>query len=80
MDFAFVLEARHVIRPKRVRHPTAWPFVSSCSPPLLSKTQLLSTTRTLAIPDKDFHPANCLPSQAHSTALRAVFACDVAKR
>jgi hypothetical protein len=42
--FAFRSQARRHTRPYRVRHPTDWKFVSSCSPPRLTTTQLDSTT------------------------------------
>ncbi len=35
-------EVGHDNRPKRVRHPTDQQFISSCSPPPLARTQLLS--------------------------------------
>jgi len=37
-------EAGHDNRPNRVRHPTDQRFTSSCSPPPLTRTQLLSVT------------------------------------
>ena len=42
--FALLGQARRSARPNRVRHPTDCPFVSSCSPPPLTRTQLLLTT------------------------------------
>jgi len=44
LGFAFPLQARHDNRPNRVRHPTDRSFTSSCSPPPLVRTQLLSVT------------------------------------
>ena len=39
------MRARHNDRPNRVRYPADRLFTSSCSPPFLSKTQLLSVNR-----------------------------------
>ncbi len=38
------LKARRNTMPNRVRYPTDWLFTSSCSPPHLTMTQLLSVT------------------------------------
>jgi len=43
--FTMHTEARQLIPPNRVRYPTDWSFASSCSPPCLTTTQLLSATR-----------------------------------
>jgi hypothetical protein len=40
--------------PNRVRHPADWSFVSSCSPPRLAATQLLSTTEFWYSPTRTF--------------------------
>jgi len=44
LGFANAREARQKQRPNRVRHPTDQTFTSSCSPPRLTATQLLSVT------------------------------------
>src|SRR5260221_7971583 len=53
--------------PNRVRHyPTDQTFVSDCSPPPLSRTQLPSTTRLRHYNlGKDLHLADSTRSQAH---------------
>src|SRR5208282_1920167 len=56
----------HDIRPNRVRYPTDQQFTSSCSPPPLTRTQLLSVTKFKPDFDKDFHLANLTHLQAHS--------------
>src|SRR5208337_1973135 len=56
----------HDIRPNRVRYPTDQQFTSSCSPPPLTRTQLLSVTKFKPNFDKDFHLANLTHLQAHS--------------
>jgi len=43
-DFAMNEQARRVTPPNRVRHPAHRQFASSCSPPRLAATQLLSAT------------------------------------
>ena len=48
--FATLVQARRNIPPKQVRHPTDRQFVSSCSPPRLATTQLLSTTELWRTP------------------------------
>ncbi len=45
LGFAVHKRARHNDRPNRVRYPADRLFTSSCSPPFLSKTQLLSVNR-----------------------------------
>ena len=50
-------EAGHDNRPNRVRHPTDQRFTSSCSPPPLTRTQLLSVTKYRPYFDRDFHPS-----------------------
>ncbi len=62
--FAIDSQARRRIRPNRVRHPADWSFVSGCSPPRLSATQLPSTSGSSVSPGEDFH----LPERAHSRA------------
>lgn len=42
--FARAQKARQDSTPKRVRHPTGYPFASGCSPPRLTTTQLPSAT------------------------------------
>jgi hypothetical protein len=44
LGFATRSQARQHTLPKQVRHPTGYPFASSCSPPRLAATQLLSTS------------------------------------
>src|SRR6202043_3052538 len=44
--FAPIQQARHGFTPKQVRAPTDWQFASSCPPPRLSATQLLSATKS----------------------------------
>ncbi len=63
--FATSQRARHDTPPNRVRHPTDRCFVSGCSPPHFTVTQLPSTTGSLTDPHRDFHPANQTPSRAH---------------
>jgi len=38
------LQARRYTPPKRVRHPTGYPFASGCFPPRLAATRLPSAT------------------------------------
>ena len=45
-----------VAAPRRHRSSTDYPFTSSCSPPRVATTQLLSVTRREAPPARDFHP------------------------
>ena len=45
-DFATHEQARRNIPPNRVRHPADRQFASSCSPPRLATTQLLSASRS----------------------------------
>ena len=66
LGFAFRLQARHDNRPNRVRHPTDRRFTSSCSPPPLARTQLLSVTEFRPNPDKDLHLADSIHSQTHA--------------
>jgi hypothetical protein len=42
--FAITWQARRHNRPKRVRHPTDWSFISCCFPPHLAAKQLRSIT------------------------------------
>src|SRR3990170_6617620 len=56
----------HDNRPNRVRYPTDRQFTSSCSPPPLARTQLLSVTKFKPNFGKDFHLADLTHSQAHS--------------
>ena len=53
-------------RPNQVRHPTDQQFTSSCSPPPLARTQLLSVTKFKPNFDKDFHLAGLTHLQAHN--------------
>ena len=69
--FAVIQQARHGFTPKRVRAPTDWQFASSCSPPRLSATQLLSATKlrltltgTLTLLTKRPHGRTGWPGQA----------------
>jgi len=66
LGFAFPLQARHDNRPNRVRQPTDRRFTSSCSPPPLARTQLLSVTEFRPNPDKDLHLADPIHSQTHN--------------
>ena len=51
LGFASVSQARHDDWPNRVRQPADRKFASSCSPPPLSRTQLLSTKGRRSIPE-----------------------------
>ena len=48
--FATLVQARRNTPPKQVRYPTDRKFVSSCSPPRLATTQLLSTKQLWLTP------------------------------
>ena len=65
-DFAMNEQARRNSPPNRVRYPTDQQFVSGCSPPRFTATQLPSTTEFVASSDTDFHRADVAPSRAHS--------------
>ena len=56
--FAFNEQARLCTPPKRVRHPTGCRFASSCSPPRLAATQLLSATCVVTSHGTDSHYAD----------------------
>jgi hypothetical protein len=68
--FAVNEQARRYTPPKRVRFTTDRRFVSSCSPPRLTATQLLSTSGSMAHPGADSHRADTRPSWAHSPRRR----------
>ena len=51
LGFASVSQARHDDWPNRVRQPADRKFASSCSPPPLTRTQLLSTKGRRSIPE-----------------------------
>jgi len=51
-------QARQLTPPKRVRHPTGCSFASSCFPPRLAATQLLSTSCAVTPHGRDSHPAD----------------------
>ena len=53
------------------RCSTDYPFTSSCSPPRVTTTQLLSVTRREAPPARDFHPPCILPLKRTSAAVPA---------
>ena len=66
LGFATGLQARHDNRPNRVRHyPMDWSFTCSCSPPPLTRTQLLTVTEFRSNSDEDFHLADSMRSEAH---------------
>jgi hypothetical protein len=48
LGFTFESQARHSVRPNRVRYPTDGSFAFSCSSPRLLATQLLSATGQIA--------------------------------
>jgi len=65
-DFTFDEQARRSVWPNRVRPPTDCGFVSSCSPPRLAATQLLSTAGSGHLPREDLHLSDRACFQAHS--------------
>ena len=58
-------QARQLTPPKRVRHPTGCSFASSCFPPRLAATQLLSTSCAVTPHGRDSHPADEASSRTH---------------
>ena len=64
--FASGEQARRYAMPKRVRHPTGYPFASGCSPPRLAATQLPSASYAVTTHGKDFHLADKASSRTHS--------------
>ena len=62
--FATNEQARHRSTPNQVRHPTDCRFISGCSPPRLSATQLPSITELATGSDTDFHHANRASSRS----------------
>jgi len=64
--FATNEQARRNTPPNRVRQPTGCSFVSGCSPPRLTATQLPSTTQVVTSYGMDFHLANKASSRTHS--------------
>jgi len=70
LDFALNPQARHGVRPNRVRTPaTDYVFASGCSPPHLAVTQLPSATGNGHLPEEDFHLPTRACSQAHGFRL-----------
>ena len=69
LDFTLNPQARRYARPNRVRHPTDCMFASSCFPPRLTATQLLSATGSGHLPEGDFHPSDRACFQAHGFRL-----------
>jgi hypothetical protein len=66
LDFALSPQARHGVRPNRVRYTaTDCVFASGCSPPHLAVTQLPSATGNGHLPEEDFHLLNRACFQAH---------------
>ena len=71
LDFALNPQARHSVRPNRVRKTaTDYVFASGCSPPHLAVTQLPSATGNGHLPVEDFHLSNRACSQAHGFRLK----------
>jgi hypothetical protein len=70
LDFALHEEAHRHVRPNRVRHPTDCRFVSSCSPPRLTATQLPLTIGSEHLPREDLHLSDRACFQAHSCPRR----------
>ena len=64
--FALNEQARHAVPPNRVRFATGCPFASSCSPPRIAATQLLSTSQAVTACGGDLHPADKASSRTHS--------------
>ena len=64
-------QARQLTPPKRVRHPTGCSFASSCFPPRLAATQLLSTSCAVTPHGRDSHPADEASSRTHDRRPRA---------
>ena len=62
--FATNEQARHRSTPNQVRHPTDCRFISGCSPPRLTATQLPSITEPTTGSDTDFHHANRASSRS----------------
>src|SRR5215469_13365504 len=62
--FATNEQARHRSTPNQVRHPTDCRFISGCSPPRLTATQLPSITELATGSDTDFHHANRASSRS----------------
>lgn len=67
LDFALNPQARHYVRPKRVRFTTDCMFASGCFPPHLTVTQLPSATGSEHPPGEDFHLLNRTCFQAHGS-------------
>ncbi len=68
--FAMSEQARRTTPPKRVRHPAGCSFASSCSPPRLATTQLLSATCVTTSHRLDFHLPDKTTSRTHSLRRR----------
>jgi hypothetical protein len=66
LNFALNPQARHYVRPNRVRKPaTDCMFASGCSPPHLAVTQLPPATGIGHLPEEDFHLPDRACFQAH---------------
>jgi hypothetical protein len=63
-------QARRALPPNQVRYPTDRQFASSCSPPLLAATQLLSTSWLTTSPRMSFHRADKASSRTHDVRFR----------
>ena len=72
--FATNEQARHRSTPNQVRHPTDCRFISGCSPPRLTATQLPSITEPTTGSDTDFHHANRASSRSALDPAKAVIA------
>ena len=68
--FALNEQARHAVPPNWVRFATGCPFASSCSPPRIAATQLLSTSQAVTACGGDLHPADKASSRTHSSPRR----------
>ena len=68
--FATGSKARRKLPPKQVRYPTDRWFASSCSPPRLAATQLLSTSGPTTGPRADLHHADKASSRTHDPRFR----------
>jgi hypothetical protein len=69
LGFAIHMQARHTIRPKRVRHPTDRQFAFRCFPPRLAATQLRSATGRRAYARKGLGILSGCSSLIHLTFL-----------
>ena len=69
--FATERQARHSVTPNQVRHPPDCQFTSSCSPPRLTATQLLSITEPTTGSGTDLHRADKASSRTHLSRRKA---------